>query len=54
MKNGPLLVERGCILVESEGREEAVSGPFALCRCGGSREKPFCDGTHVKIGFESK
>lgn len=54
MKNGPLLVEGDCILVNSEGREDAVSGPCALCRCGGSGKKPFCDGTHVKIGFGSK
>jgi len=53
LKNGPLLVEGDCILVDREGKEDAaVKGPLALCRCGGSREKPFCDGSHVRIGFD--
>lgn len=52
MKNGPLVVEGNCILVDREGKEEAANGPFALCRCGGSKKKPFCDGSHLKIGFD--
>jgi uncharacterized Fe-S cluster protein YjdI len=51
-KNGPLLVEGGCSLRDSEGTVLALQGPYALCRCGGSGKKPFCDGTHIKIGFE--
>lgn len=51
-KNGPLLVEGGCSLKDSEGRVLAEGGPYALCRCGGSGKKPFCDGTHIKIGFD--
>ena len=51
-KNGPLLVEGGCSLMDSEGRVLAEKGPYALCRCGGSGKKPFCDGTHNKIGFD--
>ena len=51
-KNGPLMVGGDCALIDSEDREVASCGPFALCRCGGSKNKPYCDGTHVKIGFD--
>lgn len=51
-KNGPLLVEGNCVLVDSEGRRTASSGPFALCRCGSSKKKPFCDGSHIRTGFD--
>ena len=52
MKNGPLLVQGDSILIEKDGKEDAVKGPFALCRCGGSKNKPFCDGSHIRIGFD--
>jgi uncharacterized Fe-S cluster protein YjdI len=54
LKNGPLLVEGSCRLIDREGNEAANCGPFALCRCGGSKKKPFCDGTHAKIGFQDE
>lgn len=50
--NGPLLV-KGCItLVYSDGKKEEKETVTALCRCGASQNKPFCDGNHKKIGFE--
>lgn len=52
LKNGPLLVEGSCKLLDEEGKEAAKAAPFALCRCGGSGNKPFCDGTHIRIGFD--
>ncbi|HNX40003.1 MAG TPA: (4Fe-4S)-binding protein [Methanothrix sp.] len=52
MKNGPLLVEGGAALLDSAGNVLAKEGTYALCRCGGSKKKPFCDGTHSKIGFD--
>ncbi len=52
IKNGPLLAEGSCALIDPDGMELAGSGPFALCRCGCSRNKPFCDGTHGKVGFD--
>lgn len=52
MKNGPAILE-GTYTMESETFDPQTSDKeIALCRCGGSATKPFCDGTHKKIGFE--
>lgn len=53
--NGPYRVEGPVKLVDADGREWDLSGKpaFSLCRCGGSVNKPFCDGTHSKIGFQA-
>jgi CDGSH-type Zn-finger protein len=41
-------------LIDWNGNEYKIDRrPFALCRCGGSTNKPFCDGTHSKIGFKA-
>jgi CDGSH-type Zn-finger protein len=52
-QNGSLLVEGDDVtLVDWNGNEYALAKrPFSLCRCGASTRKPFCDGTHSKIGF---
>jgi CDGSH-type Zn-finger protein len=49
--NGPLLVDGDFTLVDAAGNEVPIQKK-ALCRCGGSTTKPFCDGTHSKIGFQ--
>ncbi len=49
--HGPLLVKAACRIVHSDGRIEERNGPFALCRCGHSSRKPFCDGSHKQTGF---
>lgn len=49
-RDGPLLVDGEYTLTGSEGGTGSRSGG-ALCRCGGSANKPFCDGTHTDIGF---
>lgn len=49
--NGPYLVEGDVKLVDASGNEVPMT-KRALCRCGGSTMKPFCDGTHSKIGFQ--
>ena len=51
-QNGPLLVKGACLIKYPDGREDTKEGNFALCRCGGSANKPYCDGTHTKIGFK--
>ena len=51
-KDGPLIIQGNCALMGSDGRELERCGPFALCRCGGSKNKPYCDGTHKVMGFE--
>lgn len=49
---GPLMVEGGCVLVDKGGKEEVKSGTFALCRCGRSKNKPYCDGSHKGVEFD--
>lgn len=51
-RDGPLLVRGPFTLVDQDGREIEVSrSTVALCRCGRSRSRPFCDGTHKAVGF---
>src|SRR5512134_647418 len=52
VKNGPYRVSGACRVHNARGEEVPVRGRFALCRCGSSASKPFCDGTHAKIGFD--
>jgi CDGSH-type Zn-finger protein len=53
--NGPYLVEGDVEVVDVNGNTVDTSSrpKIALCRCGGSVTKPFCDGTHSKIGFQA-
>ena len=52
--NGPYLVKGPVLILDAEGNEFALErATVALCRCGGSTTKPFCDGTHSKIGFRA-
>ncbi len=53
-RDGPLLVRGPVQLLDSTGREiESRRDPIALCRCGRSRLRPFCDGTHKLVGFRA-
>ena len=54
-QNGPYKVEGDDVrLVDWNGNEYQISKrPIALCRCGGSTTKPFCDGTHSRTGFQA-
>jgi uncharacterized Fe-S cluster protein YjdI len=49
--NGPLLVSGNVRIVDGDGEVVFEGEKVALCRCGGSANKPFCDGTHAKNGF---
>ena len=52
LDNGPYLVKDPLVVVDAEGNEfPSERETIALCRCGASTNKPFCDGTHSKIGF---
>jgi len=53
IKNGPLIVNGPVDLKDSEGKAYPAQKRIALCRCGASTEKPFCDGTHSKVGFQA-
>ena len=52
-KNGSLLVEGDDVtVVDWNGKEYPLAKrPFTLCRCGASTRKPFCDGSHSRVGF---
>jgi len=57
-RNGPFRVEatEGSVeLVDADGTPYDLTGKpaFSLCRCGASANKPFCDGTHGKVGFQA-
>jgi CDGSH-type Zn-finger protein len=51
--NGSLRVSGPVKLVDEDGNEFALPGEqFALCRCGHSQNKPFCDSSHKRVGFQ--
>jgi len=52
-RDGPLRVRGNLEITSGTGRVVARLTSGFLCRCGGSASKPFCDGTHAKIGFRS-
>jgi len=53
-KNGPLFMAGPLSIRDSHGQTARDCEKTGLCRCGGSRHKPYCDGTHAEIGFESE
>ena len=53
IRNGPYIVTGEVELIDADGNKFPVEKRMALCRCGASTEKPFCDGTHSKIGFKA-
>jgi len=54
-RNGPYLVRGPFAIVDQDGKEiEIKRRVVALCRCGRSQIRPFCDGTHKTIGFQAE
>jgi uncharacterized Fe-S cluster protein YjdI len=51
IQNGPLRIHGGITLQLADGKKETKNNVTALCRCGMSNNKPFCDGTHKKEGW---
>ena len=52
--NGPLRITGNVRILDADGAEIFAGDTVALCRCGGSADKPFCDGTHLTNGFQAK
>jgi CDGSH-type Zn-finger protein len=51
--NGPLLVRGALEIIDPDGEPLYTRRTVALCRCGSSSIKPFCDGTHKLVGFRT-
>ena len=54
LPDGPLLVTGALTLIAGSGRSAWRGDNVALCRCGSSRNKPFCDGSHSRVGFKGE
>ncbi len=52
-RNGPYIVSGTVELRDADGKVYEAQETMALCRCGASTKKPFCDGTHSKVGFQA-
>jgi CDGSH-type Zn-finger protein len=50
--NGPMLIQGDVTIIGSDGEELDRGGRAAFCRCGASKNKPFCDMSHKSSGFE--
>lgn len=51
LDNGPVIVKGDFSLTDGAGQAYPKKDQVALCRCGASANKPFCDGAHAKTGF---
>ncbi|MDQ6996726.1 MAG: CDGSH iron-sulfur domain-containing protein [Mariprofundus sp.] len=54
MANGPLKIDGSFTLLDATGDKVCASSGAAMCRCGASNMKPYCDGSHIAIGFQSE
>jgi len=51
LQKGPLQVNGKFTITDRDGNLIEANDPAFLCRCGGSKNKPFCDGSHRKVGL---
>lgn len=51
LDNGPLIVKGDISLLDGEGNAYPQQNQVALCRCGASQKRPFCDGSHAQTEF---
>lgn len=56
LNHGPLRIEGEFVISDAEGKEFGLGGrtAIALCRCGHSQNKPFCDGSHRRVEFRDE
>jgi CDGSH-type Zn-finger protein len=56
LHNGPIRIEGEFHIVDAQGNEFGLAGRtvISLCRCGHSANKPFCDGSHNRMGFQDQ
>ncbi len=54
LNNGPIRIEGEFEIYDPQGRQFGLAGrkAISLCRCGHSANKPFCDGSHARMGFQ--
>lgn len=53
IQGGPLLINGKLSITLASGEQESKDGTTALCRCGASANKPYCDGSHNNINFDA-
>lgn len=52
MHNGPAVIKGKSVLITKDGKEKNFDERFAICRCGKTKNQPFCDGSHLSNKFE--
>ncbi|HEX7586552.1 MAG TPA: CDGSH iron-sulfur domain-containing protein [Patescibacteria group bacterium] len=52
--SGPIRVKGGVSVESADGKQYEIRNRATLCRCGKSKNKPFCDGVHLDVGFNSQ
>jgi hypothetical protein len=51
--NGPIWLRGGVDLISADGYQYEKRNNMTVCRCGASKDKPFCDGTHASVNFKA-